>query len=245
MSESVTKALCALETSRPYAAATRHPFLTAAGTQTLPPSRLALWLAQDRIYAAHAYPSFVGRLIASIPWSKHPTDSSEEARNERTLKTLVYALQNVVREVGFFDALGGRWGFQVTQWKERKATRDYTAEMGSVAARGDVFEGLVFLWAMEKVYLDAWTYVRSTFEETMGKGVAEVSDSAIASLAANWTSPEFIAFVDDLAGLVDSFGVARGSARWARAESLWGRVVELEAEFWPEEGDELAASSPV
>jgi hypothetical protein len=36
-------------------------------------------------------------------------------------------------------------------WIERKGTRDYTAEMFRVASSG-LFEGLVFLWAMERVW---------------------------------------------------------------------------------------------
>ena len=111
-----------------------------------------MWLAQDRLYAAHGYPRFIGRLIAAIHYSsKHATISREEKENSRTLEVLVYCLQNVVREVGFFDDLGAAHGFDVNGWKERKGTRDYLAEMTRVSSEGDLFEGLVFLWAMEKV----------------------------------------------------------------------------------------------
>ena len=70
-SQTLTLSAHLLSVSAPeqYAAATRHTFLTQAGTGTLPLARLALWLAQDRIYAAHAYPRFIGALIASIPFS--------------------------------------------------------------------------------------------------------------------------------------------------------------------------------
>jgi thiaminase len=133
-------------------AAAEHRFLIDAGNGVLPDARLALWLAQDRIYAAHAYPRFVGRLLAAIPYSSaHRTTSPEEIRHARILKTLVYSLNNVVREIGFFDELAARWRIDVNEWEERKATRDYTAEMARISIEGNLFEGLVFLWAMEMV----------------------------------------------------------------------------------------------
>ena len=151
-STSLTTHLTEITTACPYESATKHPFLTAAGEGILPLPRLALWLAQDRLYAAHGYPRFIGRLIAAIPYSsEHATTSKEEKQNARTLEVLVFCLQNVVREVGFFDDLGKAHGFNVNGWKERKGTRDYLAEMARVSVEGEFFEGLVFLWAMEKV----------------------------------------------------------------------------------------------
>ena len=148
----LTEHLIAINTACPYESATKHSFLTAAGEGTLPLPRLALWLAQDRLYAAHGYPRFIGRLIAAIPYSsEHATTSEEEKQNARTLEVLVFCLQNVVREVGFFDDLGKAHGFNVNGWKERKGTRDYLAKMARVSVEGELFEGLVFLWAMEKV----------------------------------------------------------------------------------------------
>ena len=135
-----------------YAAATRHTFLTQAGTGTLPLARLALWLAQDRIYAAHAYPRFIGALIASIPFSAADgVASPRERRNAEILRVLVDCLENIVKEVGFFGDVARKWGMDLDGWSQRKATRDYTAEMSRIATMGSLEEGLVFLWAMEKV----------------------------------------------------------------------------------------------
>lgn len=152
-SKSLTSHLTSLRTARPYSSATRHPFLTAAGTRTLPAARLSLWLSQDRIYAAHAYPRFIGSLISHIPFSRtHALASVAEARNQSILRTLVYALENIVREVGFFSETAERWGLELEGWQERKGTRDYTAEMVRVVGGGQGIEaGIIFLWAMEKV----------------------------------------------------------------------------------------------
>jgi hypothetical protein len=148
----LTEHLANLTTVPPYSEAIHHPFLLAAGNGTLPSDRLALWLSQDRIYAAHAYPSFIGSLIASIPWnSSHPLGSPGETRNQRILSVLVFCLQNIVDEVNFFRDTAAKWGLPVEGWKERKGTRDYTAEMAKISKDGDIADGLIFLWAMERV----------------------------------------------------------------------------------------------
>lgn len=144
--------LLSLTVAEKYAAATRHTFLTQAAVGTLPLSRLALWLAQDRIYAAHAYPRFIGALIASIPFSAADSVTSpRERRNAEILRVLVSCLDNIVKEVGFFGDVAAEWGMNLDAWNQRKATRDYTAEMSRIATQGSLEEGLVFLWAMEKV----------------------------------------------------------------------------------------------
>ncbi|KZV68125.1 heme oxygenase-like protein [Peniophora sp. CONT] len=232
-STSLTGHLPTIKTACPYDNATKHPFLTAAGEGTLPLPRLALWLAQDRLYAAHGYPRFIGRLIAAIPYSsEHATISKEEKQNARTLEVLVYCLQNVVREVGFFDDLGSVHGFNVNGWKERKGTRDYLAEMARVSSEGELFDGLVFLWAMEKVYLDSWRHV-DALTRMKGSAVAPIRE-----LTKNWVSDDFVRFLNDIAELVDAYDVRPGSERWKRAELIWERVVELEEAFWPLEGEE-------
>jgi hypothetical protein len=50
-----------------------------------------------------------------------------------------------VREVDFFWDTSKKFGINMEGWIERKATRDYTAEMSRVASSGLLEEGLVFL----------------------------------------------------------------------------------------------------
>lgn len=149
---SLTDHLVNLPTVPTYPEAINHPFLIAAGHGTLTPDLLALWLSQDRIYAAHAYPAFIGSLIANIPWdSSHGLSSPEEQKNQRILSILVYSLENVVREVNFFKETAAKWKLPLECWRERKGTRNYTAEMAKISKNGRIEEGLVFLWAMERV----------------------------------------------------------------------------------------------
>ncbi|KAJ3509708.1 hypothetical protein NLJ89_g5075 [Agrocybe chaxingu] len=223
-------------TPEAYTAATQHPFLTQAGDGTLPPSRLALWLSQDRIYAAHAYPRFIGSLVARIPFcEKDAISSSREKQNEDILKMLVGCLDNILREVDFFRDTAETYGLDVEGWVERKGTRDYTAEMCRISSNGSLEDGLIFLWAMEQVYLDAWSYVKDRMHSI---GAPQTSASAIDKFATNWSSTEFRVFVNALADLVDGLGVKPGTDEWHRGETIWERVIELEIGFWPEEGEE-------
>ena len=149
---SVTSHLLSHDTIPSYSSATKtHSFLESAANGSLSNDRLSFWLFQDHIYAAQAYPRFVGSLISHIPFGRpHPREPHVD-RSQSILKTLVFSLENVVREVDFFRQTAKRWGLDFERWKERKETRDYTAEMARVASSGRIEEGLLFLWAMEKV----------------------------------------------------------------------------------------------
>jgi len=195
---------------------------------------LSLWLSQDRIYAAHAYPRFIGALIASIPFEKSDgIKSAAEAQNQRILKVLTYALENIVKEVGFFRETADEWDLDLESWRERKGRRDYVSEMNSTSGSKNLGEGLVFLWAMERVYLDAWTFVRAEIQKRNAGRPS--TNSPAATFADNWSSPEFVKFVDELADLVNTSDI-----EWARAERVWARVVELEKDFWPSVGEEVS-----
>ncbi|KAJ7037444.1 heme oxygenase-like protein [Mycena alexandri] len=213
-----------------YAEAINHPFLRAAGDGSLDWALLALWLSQDRIYAAHAYPRFIGSLIAAIPFDKSASPHSQkEEHNRHILKTLSFALENVVKTAE-------KHGFELGMWKERKGTRDYVAEMNSVANSRSIQEGLLFLWAMEQVYLDAWSFVRTGLQKrsSQSEGNQRPSDLPVSAFVENWTSQEFVNFVDDLAELSNATDVG-----FERGTKIWERVVELEKEFWPLAGEEI------
>jgi len=157
MTPTLTSYLVGQRTPIPYEDAISHQFLRDAASLNLPHDRLAFWLAQDRIYAGQAYPRFIAFLITKIP-----LDSSDETirdRSRRTLQVLVGCLDNIVREVNFFEDTARKYDLDIGAvkpgegqvWFERKATRDYTAEMARIASLGSLEDGLVFLWAMEKV----------------------------------------------------------------------------------------------
>lgn len=91
-----------------------------------------------------------------------------------------------------------------------------------------------------QVYFDAWSYVKNLQQNNLSGLLTKSSTAAIEKFATNWSTPEFGAFVDSLAELVDKLGITPGTEEWRRAESVWKRVVELEVEFWPNEGEEIS-----
>lgn len=166
MSLSLTKHLLTLQISPPYSLATQHTFLTQAGKGILPHSRLALWLSQNRIYAGHAYPRFIGALISRIPFHQADLISGpREQHHQKILTILVKCLDNIVQEIGFVGEVASKWNLNMEGFIERKGTRDYTAAMARVASSGSFTDGLVFLWAMERVSLSikrSWCSIQMT-----------------------------------------------------------------------------------
>ncbi|QRV86405.1 TENA/THI-4 family protein [Ceratobasidium sp. AG-Ba] len=232
--KALTSHLLSLASSPSYKAATTHPFLAQAGQGTLPLQALVHWLYQDRIYAAHAYPRFIGLLIAKIPFESKDlagfgSDVTPlEARNRKILECLTFSLDNVSREVRFFEKTASRIelkGASTDIRIEREATRNYCAEMARVTSLGTLEDGLVFLWAMEKMYLDSWTFA--------SKQTSQSSRGPLDEFIQNWTSADFIKFVEELENLVDMMDIQPGTDVWNRAEAVWNRVVELEVAFWP------------
>jgi len=201
----------------------------AAGERTLGRERLSLWLAQDRIYAL-AYPRLIAQLITKIP-EGDANPPACKASSHDVLKLLTLSLDNIVKEIQFFEWTAEAFKMDVGKWRQRKGTRDYTAEMARVGSFGTLWEGLVFLWAMEKVYLDAWT-----FEKHSGPHPAQAD--AISAFIEHWSAPGFVKFVHDLEHLVNAFSIDVDSEEWRNAERIWERVLELEVGFWPNEGEE-------
>lgn len=181
--ETLTAHLQSLSTAVSFTAATQHPFLVAAGTGKLSKELLSLYLFQDRLYA-EAYPRFGGQLLAAVPFSSlDALKSPEEQLNQRIVRVLVYSLQNCMRESqSFFVEVSEKFGLDLEGWRERKATRDYIDAMVATVARGGLAEGLVFIWANERVrlFMVLWI-VRSdtplTFRYTLTHGVTSSPSS--------------------------------------------------------------------
>ena len=91
-------------------------------------------------------------MLAAIPFSSlDAPELQRERANRDIVRVLSGALANVVREVEFFGEVAAEYGLSVQGWRERKGTRDYTAEMARIGAEGRIEDAMVFLWAMEQV----------------------------------------------------------------------------------------------
>ena len=130
--------------------------------------------------------------------------------------------------------------------------------MVATAAEGTFEEGLVLLWAMEKVskvrltrcylaydccpsqvYLDAWTHAstflpsESTAEDSLSPGVKR----ALVQLIPNWSAPGFVSFVKDIADLVDELASDdKHDKLLEQASKIWRQTLKHEVGFWETAG---------
>lgn len=261
-SHSLTEALLSLpNTSESYKRATQHPFLAQAGMLALSTDSLQRWLTQDRLYALVGYSAFLGTLIAKLPAPIAGPSSPEGILHRRRLTVLAGAMANIDREVGFFEQVAKENGLdlatkpkptaaqnEVNSHKQVPAgsplvdlgllnsiTRGYIDFMVSTASRGTFEEGLVLLWAMEKLYLDAWTFASNHLKPEVLSSKANQQSGpakALLELIPNWSSVEFAQFVKDIGELVDGLDVKIDSDLGKRLQEVWIVTLWYEERFW-------------
>lgn len=106
----------------------------------------------------------------------------------------------------------------------------------SVALTGTFEESLVLLWAMEILYLKAWTFAAETRKESAEWNASKSpAAAALTELIPNWTSPEFHTFVDQIQCLVEGIDEEwriLGSEKLQRLEKVWSTCLWFEERFW-------------
>lgn len=298
------------DTAELYPRATQSRFLELAGVGRLPRGYLSQWLSQDRLYA-QAYVRFIGGLISlvELPYNKQQshqaggaTVGGGKARSQRLTETLEWrilemlkgCLDNVLRELAFFEDTAAEYGIDLAAgvvgvggvqqdgsdasgqngndessppppFGPNETTQGYIDLFDSFGGRataassarekgsGDndkmaLLRGLVVLWTMEKVYLDAWLYAAA---QGGRRDAAEDEDGGALRTAfiPNWTSDEFKAFVEEIRGCLDELaGVVvvvvqqqREPEERARLDDAvkevagrgFRQVLLLEEGFWP------------
>ncbi|BGP16273.1 hypothetical protein JCM10213_007717 [Rhodosporidiobolus nylandii] len=227
--------------------ATEAPFLEKAGRHELSRETLSEWLAQDRAYALQGYPKFIAQMITALPLSSPSQQSSATS----LLSLFSYALSNIHREVTFFDSLGPRFGLDLSRAPPAsdgegklqgsrlkpltKAYVDLLIATGAEAGRsgGGVEEGLVLLWAMEKIYLTAWLHASTFAASTTASKTDEQTSAALTELIGNWTNQEFKDFVGRCEEEVEKLQLKEGTDEWDRCEEMFKYTLWLEQRFWP------------
>ncbi|KAI1768297.1 heme oxygenase-like protein [Hypoxylon sp. FL1150] len=242
-----------------YQRATQSHFLSLAGQGRLPAEELSQWLSQDRLYA-QAYIRFAGGLISRVqlPTKTDDGDTSKTLQ-WRILSLLETALSGVTRELQLFEetakkykleleyvgpvAEGGNLSSKKAAFGPNKVTKAYIDLFDSFTAqpRGDtsktLLDGLVVLWATEKVYLDAWTNAK---QQAVQNGDAkEDSDGGALrnEFIPNWTPEDFQAFVRECQECLDAYAAIQDSdteeVGAANSMTLFKKVLVLEESFWP------------
>ncbi|KAK8114754.1 uncharacterized protein PG998_000699 [Apiospora kogelbergensis] len=227
------------DTAELYRKATQCRFLELAGQGRLPKDALSQWLSQDRLYA-QAYCRFIGGLISRVQLPLSSATEAGRTTSFRILLMLQTALSGVTTELQFFEttameyeldlaAMEGGQEFEANQ--VTKACIDlfdsYTAEAGKGRS---LLQGLIMLWALEKVYLDAWTFAKEQVA-----GCTALDGGALRNkFIPNWAGDQFGAFVDQIQECLDAYAPeATPSDVDQIAMDAWKEILVLEEGFWP------------
>ncbi|KAK8138721.1 hypothetical protein PG984_002101 [Apiospora sp. TS-2023a] len=229
------------DTAEMYQKATQCRFLELAGQGRLPKESLSQWLSQDRLYA-QAYCRFIGGLISRV---QLPVSSATEASRTtpfRILLMLQTAMIGVTTELQFFEKTAGEyqldlaameWGGQEFEANEvTKACIDlFDSFTTAKAGKGrSLLQGLVMLWALEKVYLDAWTFAK----QQTPAGDALDGGALRNKFIPNWAGDQFRAFVDQIQECLDAFASEAADSEVDQvAMDAWKEMLILEEGFWP------------
>jgi thiaminase len=223
---------------------------------------------QDGHYA-RGYIRFVGQLLAKIRLPQ--MNNAQFHPMFRTMDLLISALNNMRREMQFFEITATKYGLALSQDPPTPITRallDLFVSASSSSA--SLLEGMVVLWGTEHVrclfhcihivkltppqcYRSAWTYA-SSFSTTLSTTSSESHIVALhQALIPNWTSPAFSKFVDATRALVDELAnnhnAPNGKEEMQRCEEIFRQICWLEERFWPDvdgmgEEDESARLGP-
>lgn len=233
-----------------FETATRAEFLSLAAAGRLERSKLGVWLTFDRLYI-HRYLVGTGRLleIASrdVP---HQVDLWPEHATTKLIDWLTDSMVNIRREERFFIDTAAKYGISLN-------TESYNESIPAVGDFEKIFssingfsgqlpwlEGAIIFWATEKCYLEAWSWAKAQALSSTGSA-ANITDDLDGGamrkeFIPNWTSPEFVAFVQKLGDLIDE--AVRKELEWrpteeesiiCRSLATWNQVLAAEAKFWP------------
>ncbi|KAI8908688.1 hypothetical protein DFJ77DRAFT_472969 [Powellomyces hirtus] len=199
-----------------YSLATHHAFLSKVAHSTADRA-FERWLTQDFHFVV-AYLKFLSTVLARVP-----THVATSAAAEPLVKGFVDAIESIAQEARFFRDRAATMNIELTYTAESMTptTQTYLAFLDTVAREGTWAETLVALWAVEKVYLDSWTFAA----EAMPLNRPNKYDRFIR----HWANAEFARFVTWLETIAND---ATGPLLAPGVEKVFQTVVHLEIAFW-------------
>lgn len=168
----------------------------------MPEPAFDTWLAQDYLFVADLL-RFQSRLLGRAP---RPAQG-----------VLAAGATALVAELDWFEA--------------QAATRDLdlrTSPLPATVAYGRLLDrldgsdfavALAMLWALERTYLDAWSY-------------AAPGAPIFRPFVTHWTTPEFGAYVTALQAAADDALRGRRDVDAALVDAIFAEVIEAEVTFW-------------
>jgi thiaminase len=229
---------------------TNHSFLARAANGTLPKPLVAQWLANDLRYL-EVYKG-LSEQTRTIVRSTQPeaTVSDPEDVETRLNAWLEAAIQNGNREEAFFQEVADIYkiDLSLTEATKNEGLRRYETLFNTFTANDrNAFipwlEGAVLLWAMEKVYYEAWSWARRQDAQTSPRTFHKDQDGGAMrrEFIPNWSNRDFLMFVEQLERIINeavSTAVKGDDELWRqvknRTNAVWIAALDAEEAFWPD-----------
>ncbi|KAI1812775.1 transcription regulator PAB1642 [Poronia punctata] len=253
---SFTQALVASDPAV-FQRATQSPFLRRAAQGTVSKEVLGRYLANDRLYV-HGYLRAAGRLISFLPLPQVVPAAGGELHADPASRLLAWTIDdliNIQHEERFLVDTARKYGIEVNLPADEHGRVPASAKTPGLRQFEALFDGLqlgggdggllpwlesaVVFYGTEKCYLEAWTWAKSQVDEDKDKDGADDEDGGMVrrELIANWTGPEFEAFVDQLAGIIDAAVQTQEEdakeALLQRGLVKWREILAAEEASWP------------
>jgi thiaminase len=233
-----------------YLRTIHHPFLARAANGTLPKALVAQFLANDLQYLK-VYKDISKQTLAIVRSVQSSTTLPDPEDRQTTLTTwLEAALENGSREEKLFADVAGEYSMDITLTDALKndglrryeiLVDDFKREEHSTFLPW--LEGAVILWAMEKIYYEAWSWAREQ-DTQLGPPTYDKDEDSGAMrkiLIPNWANDDFLSFVEQLGRIINE-GVriaVKGDERLQkdverRSEAVYKVVLDAEEKFWPD-----------
>jgi thiaminase len=229
---------------------THHSFLSRAANGTLPKSLVAQWLANDLQYLK-IYKGLSEHTLALVRRTQpEAAESDSENVQTRLIAWLEAAVQNGTREENLFQEVADMYkmDISITEATKNQGLKLYKAMYSTLTTSNRSaflpwLEGAVTLWAMEKVYYEAWSWARRQDAQTSPKTYDNDQDGGAMrrEFIPNWSNRDFLMFVEQLERIINeavSTAVNGDDESWKQVKSridlVWEAVLGAEEAFWPD-----------
>lgn len=238
---------------------TRHAFLARAANGALPKPLVAQWLANDLQYLK-VYKGISEQTLSTVRRTQPESAISDpEDIRSRLIAWLEAAIQNGNREEKFFQEVAQIYSIDlnITEATKNEGLRRYESMFNTFTTSDRSaflpwLEGAVILWAMEKVYYEAWSWARRQDAQSSPRTYDSDLDGGAMrrELIPNWSNRDFLMFVEQLERILNegvSSAVKGDDQSWAqvktRTDAIWKAVLDAEEAFWPDMS-EASLSAP-
>ncbi|KAF2823899.1 heme oxygenase-like protein [Ophiobolus disseminans] len=229
---------------------TRHPFVARAANGTLAKPLVAQWLANDLQYLK-VYKGLSEQTLAIVRRTQPVSNVSDpEDVQTRLIAWLEAAIQNGNREEMFFAEVAEIYKIDIgiTESIKNEGLRRYETLFRTFTTNDrhaflPWLEGAVMLWAMEKVYYEAWSWARRQDAQDSPRTYDKDQDGGAMrrEFIPNWSNRDFLMFVEQLERIVNeavSTAVKGDDGLWGqvktRTHAVWEAVLDAEEAFWPD-----------